>query len=34
MKREVLDRVWPTVNLIYPKFRGDIVKFLKNEKLF
>ena len=29
----VLKSVWPEVNSIYPKFKKDIVKFLKNEKL-
>ncbi len=33
MKRPVLNSAWPEVNRIYPRFKGDIVKFLKNEKL-
>ncbi len=33
MKRDVLNAVWPTVNSMYTKFKGDIVGFLKNEKL-
>ena len=34
MRRDILDRVWPKVNSIYPKFNKDIIKFLKNEKLY
>ena len=26
--------IWPEVNSIYPKFKGDIVRFLKNEKFY
>ena len=33
MKRDVLNSVWPEVNSVYKKFKNDIVKFLKNEKL-
>lgn len=33
MKRFVLNSAWPTVNSIYPKFKDNIIKFLKNEKL-
>lgn len=33
MKRDVLNSVWPEVNSIYPNFKNDIIKFLKNEKL-
>jgi len=33
LKRDVLNEAWPEVNRIYPKFKSDIVKFLKNEKL-
>jgi len=34
MRRNVLNSVWPTVNSIYPRFKKDIIKFLKNEKLY
>ena len=33
MKRPVLKSAWPEVNSIYSKFKKDIIKFLKNEKL-
>lgn len=33
MKIDVLCNAWPEVNNIYSKFKNDIVKFLKNEKL-
>ncbi len=33
MKINILNSVWPEVNSIYPKFKNDIIKFLKNEKL-
>lgn len=33
MKRDILNEAWPEVNKIYPKFKSDIIKFLKNEKL-
>ena len=33
LKREILNSAWPEVNSIYPKFKKDIVRFLKNEKL-
>ncbi len=33
MKRDILNSAWPEVNSIYPKFKSDIVKFLKNENL-
>ena len=40
--KELLDKdmkielryIWPEVNSIYPKFKGDIVRFLKNEKFY
>ena len=33
MKIDILNSVWPEVNAIYPKFKNNIIKFLKNEKL-
>jgi len=33
MKRDVLNSAWPEVNSIYDRFKKDIIKFLKNEKL-
>lgn len=34
MKRYILNTAWPEANKLYPKFRGDIAKFIKNEKLY
>lgn len=33
MKRDILNEAWPEVNKIYPRFKSNIIKFLKNEKL-
>ncbi|MBI2148150.1 hypothetical protein HYU23_00570 [Candidatus Woesearchaeota archaeon] len=33
MKMGILNSAWPEVNSIYPKFKNNIVKFLKDEKL-
>ena len=33
MKRDVLNTAWPEANRLYPKFKGGIIKFIKNEKL-
>src|SRR3989338_995320 len=33
MKRDVLNSAWPEVNSIYDRFKKDIIKLLKNEKL-
>ncbi len=33
MKRDILNLAWPEANRLYPKFKNNIIKFLKNEKL-
>ncbi len=33
MKRYLLNEAWPEVNSIYPNFKSNIIKFLKNENL-
>ena len=33
MKRDVLNSAWPEANRLYPKFKDNIINFLKNEKL-
>ncbi|MBS3168123.1 hypothetical protein J4216_03305 [Candidatus Woesearchaeota archaeon] len=33
MHIDLLNSVWPEVNTIYPKFKNDIIKFLKNNHL-